>query len=588
MTVRTDSGDLAAKGLEPPAEPAAGAPADFDQAVIPPPKPDGETSSLISSVLEATPDIVAVFELPSGAARYINRAGIRRLSPDRVPDLRRLGLSSIIGPASQDQVRGEVLPRVQVLGNWSGVVHLRDTSGAEFRLFATFLSERVLARRNLVFLHAMVPVEHINAESSIAEHELLRAILETLPDCVYFKDLSSRFIRISRAMARKFHIGDPSDAIGKTDFDFFADDHAIPAFNDEQQIIATGKPILDIEEKEVFEDGRIEWVHTCKFPFRDLQGKLIGTFGISRDITAKKKDDEERRQMEVRLQLAQKLESVGRLAAGVAHEINTPTQFVSDNARFLSTSFSELTQVLDAYHGLLQRLKSDPTYADQVAEIERVEAEVDLDYLTAEIPKTLDQSIDGLGRIGRIVGSLKEFSHPNGEGRQAANLNRAIETAVAVSRHEWKYVAEVTTELDPKLPLVPCVLDEFSQAVLNLIINAAHAIADRIKDSPETKGRITLRTRTEGEWVTVEVEDTGTGMSPEVRAHMFEPFFTTKPLGKGTGQGLAIVHSVIVKGHGGQVDCRTEPGRGSTFILRLPLIAPADTSDASGGNGRHP
>ncbi|PTY05724.1 hypothetical protein DB347_15280 [Opitutaceae bacterium EW11] len=535
-----------------------------------------DNNALIASIVEATPNIIGIFELSGERARFINRAGLRRLSPDRPPQLSRLGLTSIIGPASLDRFQGEILPRVHVLGSWSGIVHLRDTWGTDLRLYATFLSEKMLSRQKLVFMHAMTPIEGLNSDSSIAEHELLRAILETVPDCVYFKDLSSRFIRISRAMARKFQIGDPAEAIGKTDFDFFAIDHAGPALQSEQQVIATGMPILDVEEKEVFDDGRIEWVNTCKFPFRDLHGKVVGTFGISRDITAKKQAEIEHRQMQTRLELAQKLESVGRLAAGVAHEINTPTQFIMDNARFLTNSFAELEQIIGAYRELGDKLKNDPAYASDLARVQEMESERDLDYLLEEVPKTLTQSIEGLGRIARIVGSLKEFSHPSGTGRKAANLNRAIETAAVVSRHEWKYVAEVTMELESSLPDVPCVLDELSQAILNLIVNAAHAIADQIKRSPDSKGRITLRTRRDGEWAVIEVEDTGTGITPEVSAHMFEPFFTTKPLGKGTGQGLAIVHSVVVKGHGGQVDCRSEPGHGATFILRLPLQGPVD------------
>ena len=168
------------------------------------------------------------------------------------------------------------------------------------------------------------------------------------------------------------------------------------------------------------------------------------------------------------------------------------------------------------------------------------------------------------------MSSLKEYSHPNQAERSGANLNKAIETVVAVSRHEWKYVADVVTEFDPKLPQVDCVLDEINQAVLNLVINAAHAIGDAIKQRGLKRGTITIRTRQEPGWAVVEVEDTGTGIPPEVRNKIFDPFFTTKGIGKGTGQGLAIVQAVIVKGHSGKIDFITEVGKGTTFRIFLP------------------
>lgn len=274
--------------------------------------------------------------------------------------------------------------------------------------------------------------------------------------------------------------------------------------------------------------------------------------------------------METRLQLAQKLESVGMLAAGVAHEINTPTQYIADNMRFLTGACSQVSGILDSYEAVAVAAAGKEDCAPALAKLAAVKIENELDYLAGEIPRTLEQSLEGLSRISRIVSSLKEFSHPNATEKSAADINRAIETTIAVSRHEWKYVADVETDLDPNLPGVSCVLDEINQVILNLIINATHAIADANKKLGLKRGRITLRTRQEKDQVIIEVSDTGTGIPPEVRGRIFEPFFTTKGIGKGTGQGLAIVHAVIVKGHNGAVDFTTEMDRGTTFRISLP------------------
>ena len=179
--------------------------------------------------------------------------------------------------------------------------------------------------------------------------------------------------------------------------------------------------------------------------------------------------------------------------------------------------------------------------------------------------------MEGLNRVASIVHSLKEFAHPKSPELTPVDLNRIIETSLIVSRHEWKYVAEVVTELAPDLPPVPCVADEFNQVILNLVINAAHAIGDALKARGGDRGKIFVRTRHEAPWAIVEVEDTGTGIPDEVRDRVFEPFFTTKAVGKGTGQGLAIVHAVVVKHHHGTIDLTTKPGRGTTFTIRLPL-----------------
>ena len=281
-------------------------------------------------------------------------------------------------------------------------------------------------------------------------------------------------------------------------------------------------------------------------------------------------DISDRLLLEDELVQAQKLESIGHLAAGIAHEINTPTQFVGDNVRFLSDSFSDLTAVLDRHRALLVSAKSGTCAPDLIEACEAESRRADLDYLVEEIPKAIAQSTEGIERIAAIVRAMKEFSHPGSSEKICVDLNKAIESTVIVARNEWKYVADLTTDLAPDLPLVPCLLGQFNQVILNMIVNATHAIADVVTGTG-SKGTITITTRHVEGWAEVRIMDSGTGIPEEIRRKVFDPFFTTKEVGKGTGQGLAIAHSVIVDKHQGAITIESEVGRGTTFIIRLPL-----------------
>jgi len=278
---------------------------------------------------------------------------------------------------------------------------------------------------------------------------------------------------------------------------------------------------------------------------------------------------------------AQKLESIGQLAAGIAHEINTPTQFIGDNLRFLEDAFRELKPLLaESEHarGVGGRNGTAAGLSQRIAPAAR---EDDLEYLIEEIPKAIAQSLEGVGRVANIVRSMKEFSHPGTDEMQPVDLNKALECTLTVCRNEWKYVADVAMDLDPQLPLVHCMPGACNQVFLNLVINAAHAIADKQGNNSTEKGTITVSTRTDGGWVEVRVSDTGTGIAEKHRTKVFDPFFTTKKVGRGTGQGLAIAHSVIVDKHGGTLTFDTEVGHGTTFIVRLPQRAGRVLSERS-------
>ncbi|MBZ5495707.1 MAG: PAS domain S-box protein [Acidobacteriia bacterium] len=301
-----------------------------------------------------------------------------------------------------------------------------------------------------------------------------------------------------------------------------------------------------------------------------LRGRWTAV-GIIRDIAERKRAQKERDRMEVMLRQSQKLESVGQLAAGIAHEINTPTQYVGDNTRFLKDAFGDLQSALQAYWGLLAACKEGNVTPELVQEVESGVQAADVEYLSEEIPKAIGQTLEGVDRVATIVRAMKDFSHPGTREKTPTNIHKAIESTLIVCRHEYKYVAEVVTDFDSSMPLVPCFPGDFNQVILNLVINAAHAIADRLGSEPQSKGKITVKTVRDGNGAEIRVSDTGTGIPESARPRIFDPFFTTKEVGKGTGQGLAICHAVVVGKHGGMITFETEIGKGTTFIVRLPL-----------------
>lgn len=287
----------------------------------------------------------------------------------------------------------------------------------------------------------------------------------------------------------------------------------------------------------------------------------VGTFQ-GRAVTAMIRDVTERKFQERQRTQAQKLESIGQLAAGIAHEINTPIQYIGDNGRFLEQAFHDLVSAATVH----TEIPSTPIPAspDGVSD-----GEIDLEYLRSEIPKAIGQLLEGVDHVARIVRAMKEFSHPGPAEKTMLDINKAIESTIMVSKNEWKYVADVITEFDEGLPLVPCLGGQFNQVILNLIVNAAHAISESVTGTAR-KGLITISTRRLAALVEIRVRDNGAGVPEAIRSKVFDPFFTTKDVGKGTGQGLALAHAVVVKRHHGSISFDSEVGVGTTFVIQLP------------------
>ncbi len=321
---------------------------------------------------------------------------------------------------------------------------------------------------------------------------------------------------------------------------------------------------VDIDYRIVLSENEIKWVHCSAHPYRSDSGDTVWD-GLLLDIS-------ERKDMEAQLVQAQKLESIGQLAAGIAHEINTPTQFVSDNIRFLQEAFVDLGTVLKAYAHLLEAAQANSVTPDMITEVEDAMEKADLEYLNDEVPKAVEQAIEGVQRIIIIVSAMKQFSHPGGDEKETVDLNQIIENTITVARNEWKYVAHMERNFSTDLPPVPCYRDKLSQVFLNLIVNAAQAIGGQERNGSDSLGTITITTRRINNEVEIQVCDTGPGVPESLHAQIFNPFFTTKEVGKGTGQGLAIARSVVVDKHGGDLKLESERGTGAAFVIRLPLL----------------
>jgi PAS domain S-box-containing protein len=383
------------------------------------------------------------------------------------------------------------------------------------------------------------------ADALAHERNVLRTMIDLIPAFIYAKDEHSRFTACNELVARRMGTT-PEELVGKSDFDFFPREMAEKFFNDEQALIKSGEPMINREEVAFDKTrGMNRIILTSKVPLRDEFGKLTGIVGTGYDITDRKAAEERMASME-------RHESIGRLAAGVAHEINTPIQYLKDSVSFVQDGVQELLEYIDSLHAAMPPREPD----------ENVEE------LRKEMPPALKLMADGLSRIAEIVRSMKDFSNVDKDEVAQFDLNRSIQSTLVVARSEYKDVADVETEFG-ELPLVTCNGGQINQVLLGLIVNAAEAIGDKNKGTGE-RGKIIVRSKVDGEYVVIEIEDTGGGIPEEIRESVFDHFFTTKEVGRGTGQGLSVARKVIVNAHNGSIDFTTKPGIGTTFIVKLP------------------
>jgi PAS domain S-box-containing protein len=398
----------------------------------------------------------------------------------------------------------------------------------------------------------------LSSQELLLANTEMGALLQVFPDTILILDNDGQITDIRAGAAAGFALS-PKETIGRK-FQSFAAEGMRETFDAALQRSRTQQTVESLEYSMVLHEREYSF-DTRIVPLTD--DRLIA---IVRDIT-------EKRELQAQLLSSQKLESIGQLAAGIAHEINTPIQFIGDNTRFLQDEFSNVKGLIEGCIKLVEAEQCKETKTAELQAVAQFAKQVDAPYLCEEIPRAIQQSLEGIDRVTSIVRAMKEFSHPGTGSKQAIDINKAIESTIVVSTNEWKYVAEVETQFDQSLPFVPCLVGEFNQVILNLVINSAHAMAEMADRGPTGKGRITIITKNLGDFAEIRLQDTGCGIPEQIIHKIFDPFFTTKEVGKGTGQGLAIARTIIVNKHGGTIEVESVLGKGTTFILRLPTDA---------------
>ncbi|NDV19250.1 PAS domain S-box protein [Pseudodesulfovibrio sp. JC047] len=433
-------------------------------------------------------------------------------------------------------------------------ITLRKQQEEELRQLNEELESRIEERTR----HLAREVEERRlAESAVREGErLLQSLLNGLGAAfLIFEPKTMTLVEMNSIAEAMFGFVQEA-AIGRLCDDLFA------AFDEKTfQCVCVSRELLDTNDEILIQTGEGGSIFVERHvQSTQIQGKdhlAVVLF----DVT-------ERKSLERQLSVAQKLESIGHLASGIAHEINTPTQYVGDSIQFTSEAVEDLMEIINAYAGLAQQCREQKILPEQIEIIDAALEEGDMEFLAEELPSAFVRAADGVSRISEIVKAMRTFSHPGSGEFQPVNLNETIRTTLTVARNEWKYVADVDEQLDPNLPFIKGLSGELNQVILNLVVNAAHAIEEKVTDSG-VKGTITVKTREVDGRAEMVIEDTGVGIHPEKITRIFDPFFTTKEVGKGSGQGLAIAHDVIVGKHGGTLNAESTPGEGTAFIVTL-------------------
>lgn len=401
----------------------------------------------------------------------------------------------------------------------------------------------------------------------------LSSIMNSVLDAVISTDVEGNVQSFNTAAERMFGYS-VVEAVGKNV------SALMPEYNDYiKEFLETGEMKLIGAQQEVtghHKDGSMFPIE-LSMNWMEFRGDFM-IVAVCRNITRRKREEKERAYLERELQQAQKLESLGTLAGGIAHEINTPVQYVGDNIRFLRESCGGIESVLKTSKAFFEAVSSDTDLEEAFRQARTALDAADVSDFLEEAPQAFEESLDGIAKISEIVQAIKEFSHPATKEMASVDINHLISMTATMARNQWKYVAALETDFDESLPTIQALSGELSQVVLNLLVNAAQAI-----EETGEQGAIFISTQADGDWIEIRVRDTGTGIPAENLERVFEPFFTTKEPGKGTGQGLSISHTIVTLKHGGAIAVESPEGEGCSFIIRLPVVqppgAPKDAAD---------
>ncbi|NDV27685.1 PAS domain S-box protein [Desulfovibrio sp. JC010] len=399
--------------------------------------------------------------------------------------------------------------------------------------------------------------ERKKAEAEIRQsRELLRSLLDGISAAFLIIDIEQRTIA-------------ETNEIAETMFGFLR--HEILGGNCDDIFSSQGEHLDEVCPRSYEGDATIETVivgpdgspipvtrHVLPITIKSRPHLAVILFDIS-----------ERKALESKLEMARKLESIGRLASGIAHEINTPIQYVGNSVLFQKEAFVDFLKIHELDSRILEECRKAALFPELLGARDEAAEDDDLDYLIEEIPESCDRAQEGVSRVADIVQAMKNFAHPGQDAKKPADINQLIKTTATVCRNEWKYYAQMDFQLQD-IPLVSCFQGSINQVLLNMIVNAAHAIRDKYEGTGKT-GKITISTYVTEDMVNISITDDGTGIPEEIRDKVFEPFYTTKKVGEGSGQGLAIVHDIVTVKHGGTIDIESTPGMGTTFLINLPL-----------------
>ena len=409
--------------------------------------------------------------------------------------------------------------------------------------------------------------EQVTTQRALAdERSLLGQIVESLPFEVALKGRDHRFVGCNSAFAVRAGFASPEEVIGLRATELTGDRASVAFQEQDEDLMAAGEQLLHQQLIVTDDDGQPQQAELSRVPVRGADGSVSGLLILLVDTS-------ERSRLEAQLADASKMEAIGQLASGVAHEINTPIQFVGDNIAFIGSTFQQLLPVLAQAEALAKAVATGEAAHESAAALLTAIEEADLEFALEEVPGAIEQSVEGIDRVTKIIRGLKEFAHPGGDEPEPSDVNHAIQSTVAVAANEWKYVADVQFDLAPDLPPVSCMPAKLAQALLVIIVNAAQAIGEANDGGSSGRGKIKLSTRVVGDACEIRIADDGPGMSKEVRDRIFEPFFTTKGVGVGSGQGLPIAQRIIITDHNGTLDVLSEVGDGTTFVIQIPIQA---------------
>jgi len=403
---------------------------------------------------------------------------------------------------------------------------------------------------------ATFKVGDATVEQERAARQRLEAVLEFAPAFIVAVSPQGTIDFINRTLPQH----DKKDVLGASWLHYFPADRQAIMSEALRKTVETGTT-QNFETTTTGPDGETRWFDSQIAPVR-IGGVIAGAVLVSQDVTERKREHAE-------LLAGRQMALLGTLAAGVAHEINTPIQYVGDSLLFLQDASGDLLQLFEKLQGLREGALTGEPLEDVVRRAALAEQDADLPYLRENIPQAFERCVEGLNRVATIVRSLKEFAHPGHQEMTPIDVNRLIQNTLTIAVNEYKYVADVETDLG-ELPPVTCHAGEIAQAVLNIVVNAAHAISDVVCAS-RPRGVISVSTRHEGDTVLIAIGDTGGGIPEAIRARIFDPFFTTKEVGKGTGQGLAIANATVRERHAGELTFQTKVPGGTTFFIRLPI-----------------